>query len=86
MVMKDIIQETRGRLKHPQVRVWVHPKKGGDDYYYTFKTLCKAKDFIFKFPKSKGRVEDTPLIAFGGYEMTAKEFAKKHGKKIAEVL
>ena len=59
----DITQEVQGVLQVPEIRVWVHP--GGDDYYEVFPTFEGAMRFI---EKTKG-AEDSPLIAFRGYEI-----------------
>jgi len=75
----DIIQETEGKLKKPEIRVWVHPPKGGDDYYYVFHSLEAAKGFA---RRTKG-AEKIPLIAFAGFEMTPTIF-QKHGKLLAK--
>lgn len=59
----DLVQEVQGCLQIPEIRVWVHP--GGDDYYEVFPTFEEALRFI---EKTKG-AEDSPLIAFRGYEV-----------------
>jgi hypothetical protein len=65
---KDLIQESRGNLEVPEIRVWCHPHrvgKNGDDYYEVFESFKKALEFI-KFSKE---AEGVPLIAFRGYEL-----------------
>ena len=66
--LKDIIQETEGNLKVPEIRVWCHPHKigkSGDDYWHMFDSFEKALDFIKKHKEA----ESNPLIAFRGYEI-----------------
>ena len=63
---KDIIQELNGKLQCPEIRVWCHPKKGGDDYYYVFDTFQEAFSFIVN---TKEICETNPMLAFRGYEL-----------------
>jgi len=57
-------------------RVWVHPTKSGDDYYYRFKTLREA---VIWYNKNKGNPKfaevERPMIAVGDKEkyITQKE-------------
>ena len=60
----DVIQETNGVLKVPEIRVWVHPFEGGDDFYYVFETFVAAQEFCDSEPGA----ESCPLIAYGGFE------------------
>lgn len=54
----------------PEIRVWCHPKGGGDDYYKVFNSFKEAVDFIVKNENNKKfRVEDVPLLAYRGYEL-----------------
>jgi len=62
---KDIIQQIEGNLDTPEIRVWVHPHEGGDDYYYTFNTFKEAQDYI----KTNPDAEKHPLLAIHGYEL-----------------
>lgn len=65
---QDIIQETKGNLTVPQIRVWCHPHKvgkSGDDYYQVFDSFAEALNFIAKHKEA----EDAPLVAFRGYEL-----------------
>ena len=64
MSMKDILQEDKPLLT-PEIRVWVHPKKGSD-YHHVFPTVEAAMKYIKRTP----RAERKPLIAWGGYEWT----------------
>ena len=71
----DMIQEERGNLEVPEIRVWCHPHKigeKGDDYFETFESFEKALKFIKGTPKA----EDTPLIAFRGYEINIFEITE----------
>ena len=61
----DVIQESEGNLRIPEIRVWCHPKNGGDDYYEVFKTFRDAFQFINHHPEA----ERIPLIAFKGWEI-----------------
>jgi len=64
----DMIQETRGKLESPEIRVWCHPHRigeDGDDTYVVFEGFKEAEEFIQSHPEA----EDTPLIAFRGYEL-----------------
>ena len=64
----DIIQVCEGNLWVPELRVWCHPHyidKAGDDYYEVFGTFQEALDFIAKHKEA----EDSPLVAFRGYEL-----------------
>ena len=65
----DIIQEVKGPLTTPEIRVWCHPHRagdGGDDYYKIFNSFKEAIDFI---EANKELAEEVPLIAFRGYEI-----------------
>jgi len=79
---KDMIQEFGKKLKHPQIRVWIHPKKGGDDYYrvanFSKNNLLAA--LLAKPFEKKGDIHEKPLVAYNGYEYTVKEFIKKYPK------
>lgn len=64
----DTIQKYRGNFQIPEIRVWCHPHKvgeDGDDYYYTFGSFEEALHFI----ETHKEAEDVPLIAFRGYEL-----------------
>jgi len=63
-VIQDTIQELKGDLQVPEIRVWCHPSEGGD-YYEVFQTFQKALEFINTHIES----EAMPLIAFRGYEI-----------------
>lgn len=81
MAMKDFLQ-MKSKLKSPQIRQWVHPAKGGDDYYYRTKFSSKALDKALSEKPRKtfeGYVE-APLVAYAGKEFTPKEFVKKYPK------
>jgi hypothetical protein len=80
----DVLQEER-KLKHPQIRVWAHPTKGGDDYYFVFKTIPSAYAFIARYKYEPKRLkkevpETEPLIAYKGREMFIKDFIKQFPK------
>ena len=62
------ITQSKKKLKDPQVRVWVHPKTGGDDYSKIFNTFDDAKQFIKTTPDAEKEI----LMAFGGYEIAPK--------------
>jgi hypothetical protein len=65
---KDVIQESRGNLEVPEIRVWCHPhfvEEGGEDFYEVFGNFGEAVEFI----KTDKRAEKVPLIAFRGYEL-----------------
>jgi len=64
----DIIQEHEGHNKLPEIRVWCHPLKGGDDFYYVFDTFMAAAKFITK-PHKTYVPEKVPLLAFKGWEL-----------------
>lgn len=74
--MKDMLQEEK-KLNKPGIRVWCHPTSGGDDFYYTFKTVKEAELFI-KY--NSFRPEEKPLVAYDGFEMYVKDFKKKYKK------
>ena len=64
----DDIQEMKGKLEIPQIRVWCNPHKlgkNGDHYYHVFGSFNKALKFIERHPEA----EKHPLIAFKGFEM-----------------
>jgi len=64
----DVMQEEDGKLEVPEIRVWYHPHKigkTGDDSYEVFDSFGKALAFI----ESHREAEDSPLIAFRGYEL-----------------
>ena len=63
-VIQDTIQELKGDLQVPEIRVWCHPSEGGD-YYEVFQTFQKALEFTNTHIES----EAVPLIAFMGYEI-----------------
>lgn len=65
---KDLIQESRGNLEEPEIRVWCHPhyiNEEGDDYYEVFDKFSDALEFIRIHPEA----EEVPLIAFRGREL-----------------
>ena len=62
---RDLIQECGGDLGTPQIRVWVHPHTGEDDYYEVFDSFQGAEEFIKAVPNA----ERAPLVAFRGYEI-----------------
>ena len=76
-----MIQEFGKKLKHPQIRVWVHPESG-DDYYgvspFSKKNLLAA--LLAKPYEKKGEMHEKPLVAYNGYEYAVKEFIKKYPK------
>lgn len=78
--MIDLIQKYGGRkYKKPHIRVWCHPhyiNKSGDDYYYEFKNIKDASEFI----KTHNESEEIPLIAYNGYELRIADFRKKYPK------
>ena len=84
--MIDVIQEAGRKLKRPQIRVWCHPTKGGDDYYYVFNSVPKAYGFIFKVASDPKRLkkevpEIHPLVAYKGYEMRIPDFIRQFPKE-----
>lgn len=66
----DVTQEGYGdALEVPEIRVWLHPhwvEKEGPDHYQVFDSFKDALAFI---EERKPECEDTPLIAFRGYEL-----------------
>lgn len=60
----DVIQKVCGKLEMPEIRVWVHPKLGSDDFV-TFVSFGTALAFIKEHPEA----ERVPLLAFRGYEL-----------------
>lgn len=80
-LLVDLIQEyEKKEYEIPEIRVWCHPLKGGDDYYYVFDTFKQA----VKFSKTHTEAESVPLIAFRGYEINIfdlKQRSVKKGKK-----
>jgi len=79
-VLNDVIQDFKGNLKVPEIRVWCHPHyvgEHGDDYYEVFDTFQKALDFIAHNKKA----EDAPLIAFKGYEINLWEIKEREDSK-----
>ena len=83
MPTKDLIQEFGKKLKHPQIRVWVHPGRGSD-YYLVADPFSKRKlaSALVAEPELKGKkgYQESPLVAYGGYEYTPNEFLKKYPK------
>jgi hypothetical protein len=83
----DVIQKYGKKLKKPEIRVWVHPKKG-DDFYYVFKTLKMARIFskekkktlFVGHPYTKLIKVEPPLVAYKGYEMNVSGFKKQFPK------
>jgi len=79
--MRDIIQETTGNLARPEIRIWVHPKAGGDDYYFVNVTMAEARSRRKRLVSSgRYNIVEHPLIAFRGYEMTVASFNKQFPK------
>ena len=87
--MIDVFQdvEAGGKLfTVPEIRVWVHPKRGSD-YYYKFESLKRAnkwsrlvnKALLKGDPRAIRRwtFAEKPLVAFMGYEMTPKDFKQQ---------
>lgn len=69
-VSQDVIQQTEGKLKVPEIRVWCHPTKGGSDFWETFDSFKDAMAFIKESEdKESFRAEEIPLIAFNGLEI-----------------
>ena len=68
----DMIQQAGKPFKIPEIRVWVHPVGGGDDYYYRFNKVADAKKFI----KTNRQAERTHLIAYKGYEINPHKFRR----------
>lgn len=65
----DVLQEYEGNLKIPEIRVWCHPHRVGNqggDFYNVFKSFEDALSFISKHLEL---AENVPLIAFKGYEL-----------------
>lgn len=60
----DMVQCEK-KLQTPEIRVWCHPKDGGDDFYEVFDTFQQAEDFIPEHQEA----EALPLIAFRGREI-----------------
>ena len=77
----DILQKVRGNLTFPEIRVWCHPhydNKEGDDYYEIFPSFQEALNFI----KNNKESEDTPLIAFRGYEINLWSIKENTSEKV----
>jgi len=66
-VTKDVLQEETG-LGRPEIRVWCHPHKIGENGSDTYEVFDSFKDAEY-FIKSHKDAEETPLVAFGGYEI-----------------
>jgi hypothetical protein len=50
-----------------EIRVWIHPKRGGDDFYYQFRGMG-AYDRALQFSKSRPHEAENPLFVYGGRE------------------
>ena len=75
--IKGLIQEVRGNLDHPEIRVWCCPHRigqDGDDWDETFDSVSGAIKFISQHPES----EDTVLIAFDGQKYSLRRFKEEH--------
>jgi len=71
----DLTQKKK--FKIPEIRVWCHPKNGGDDYYHIFVSFDAAIKFIMENKTSKKfHVEEIPLIAFDGREINLWSMSK----------
>jgi hypothetical protein len=83
----DLIQEF-GKLRDiPEFRVWVHPVKGGDDYFFAFRSLNDAKDWSAEHQGDpKYKIVESPLIAFMGSEGTVSGFRKEFPRLAKEYL
>ena len=67
-LIDDIQSFNKKNLDVPEIRVWSHPhyiEKEGEDSYEVFDSFEEALRFI----KSNPMAEETPLIAFRGYEI-----------------
>jgi len=65
---KDIIQEVNGKPFEPEIRVWFHPDRVGQEggaYYMVFPSFVEAMRCIMTHKET----EKHPLIAYGGYEI-----------------
>ena len=63
------LSEFGGHKAAKEYRVWCHPAKGGDDYFYPFKTFAGAKNAYSRLAsrkKSMGiiRVETPCAVVF----------------------
>lgn len=67
-IYSEDFTQMKKKLKDPQIRVWVHPKSGGDDYYKVFRYFDDAKKFISENPEAEKDI----LMAVGGYEIAPK--------------
>lgn len=78
----DMMQEFNGNSEVPEIRVWCHPKKEGDDFYYIFDTFENALLFI-KAKHKEYLTEEVPLLAFRGWEINIYAMKdRKHKKHI----
>jgi len=75
-----MIQEFSKKLKHPQIRMWIHGN--GDDTYVVvpFSKKNLVVSLVQKPFERGGEYYEKPLIAYDGYEFTPKEFLKKYPK------
>ena len=66
-----------------EYRVWVHPAKGGDDYFYAFKTPHEALAYYNKARfSSKYRIVEKPITAT--YDAGKKRLVREHPTTRAE--
>ena len=66
-----------------EYRVWVHPVKSGDDYYFAFKTphAALAKYNAIRFSSKYAQVEKPITATFErGRKYYAKEHVTTHGE------
>lgn len=47
------LSEFGGHKGAKEYRVWCHPAKGGDDFYFAYKTLVGAKNAYAKIARKK---------------------------------
>jgi len=60
-----------------EFRIWVHPKSGGDDYYYVYKTIDGARSGYSRLKKNK---------SFARVEIPCAVVRDKRYKKYREVV
>lgn len=81
-MMRDVLQEGEGKLTTPEIRVWCHPHytgRDGDDYYETFPNIGIAEAFI----PTHAEAEESPLVAYDGYEFSPEEFRQAYPEQSA---
>ena len=73
----DLIQEL-GKIRDvPEIRVWVHPAGGGDDFWFNFENLKDSTEWSREHQHDpEYRIVEKPIVAFMGSEGTVASFKK----------